>query len=113
LLGLCRSEMKSRTIKFVTEFTDTPGGRYRLHGDFSGEQFREEVLAPALRDFDEVVLDLNGAFGFPSSFIDEAFGILVEKIGLAAVNRKLRILLDDDDVALHEIEQSMREHKSA
>ena len=99
-----------KTIYFAQEFTDTPGGRYRKHGEFSGEQFREEILRPALEQNDLVVLDLNGAFGFPPSFIDEAFGILVEQLGEEFVKKKLRIELNDDPVAQRKIPETMKEH---
>jgi hypothetical protein len=102
--------MKMRTIYFAQEFTDTPGGRYRAHGEFSGEQFREEILKPALNQNDLVILNLNGAFGFPPSFIDEAFGILVEQLGEDVVKKKLRIELSDDPVAQRKIPETIKEH---
>jgi hypothetical protein len=100
-----------REIVFTKEFTDTPGGRFRKHGDWSGEQFRQDFLEPALRDNDFVVLDLNGAFGFPSSFIDEAFGVLVERVGIATIRQKLRVKLTDDPVTLRKIEKAFSEHR--
>lgn len=101
-----------KTIDFAKEFTDTPGGRYRQHGDWSGEQFREEVLEPALREHEVAILNLNGAFGFPSSFIDEAFGVLVEKVGIATIDKKLRINLTDDPVSLRKIHKAIKEHSA-
>lgn len=101
-----------KTIVFTKEFTDTPGGRYRAHGDWSGEEFRENILEPALRDHDFVVLDLNGAFGFASSFIDEAFGVLVERVGIKTVRSKLRIQLNDDPISLRKIEKAFVEHSA-
>ena len=38
-----------KMIYFTKDFTDTPGGRYKRHGDYSGEQFREDILEPALK----------------------------------------------------------------
>ena len=102
--------MKLRTINFTQEFTDTPGGRYRRHGDYSGEQFREDILLPALNQFDFVHLNLNGAFGFPPSFIDEAIGILVEKVGEDVINKKLKIILDENSIAKRKIFETIIEH---
>ena len=102
--------MKIKTIKFAKEFTDCPGGRARIHGDFSGEQFREDVLEPALARYDRVILDLNGVFSFPASFVDEAFGVLVEKRGLDAVNEHLELKLDDNPIALKSISEAMAGH---
>lgn len=58
-----------------------PGGRYVADGPYSGEFFREEVLRPQLtaaissREVLTVVLD--GAPGYGSSFLEEAFGGLI------------------------------------
>jgi hypothetical protein len=103
--------MKKKTINFVQDFTDTPGGRYRHEGPFSGEQFRDEILEPAVKNFDEVLLNLNGAIGFPSSFIDEAFGGLIENLGYDTVTAKLKVLLDDDDVTTAAIRKAYAEHR--
>jgi hypothetical protein len=102
--------MKTRTIRFAAEFTRCPGGRLRIHGDFSGQEFREDVLLPALRESERVLLDLNGAVGFPSSFLDEVFGVLVETVGMDFVKRRLVIQLDDDPLALGEIDEVMQAH---
>jgi hypothetical protein len=102
--------MKIRTIHFTQEFTDTPGGRFRRHGDFSGEQFREEILRPALDQNDQVILDLNGAFSFPPSFIDEALGVLVDQLGEEVVRQKLKIELSGNPLATRKISDSIKEH---
>jgi hypothetical protein len=102
--------MKQRTIHFTQEFTDTPGGRHRQHGDFSGQQFREDILRPALDQNDLVILDLNGAFSFPPSFIDEAFGVLVDQLGEDIVRKKLRIELNGNPLAQRKIADTLNEH---
>ena len=102
--------MNVRTIRFTQEFTDTPGGRFKQHGDFSGEQFREEILRPALEQNDQVILDLNGAFSFPPSFIDEALGVLIDQCGEELVRKKLTIKLDDNPHAQRKIVDTFNEH---
>ena len=66
------------TINIAGEFSKTPGGRYRAEGPFSGEQFREELLLPrfdeAVRQQVQLYVDLDGGYGYPSSFLEEAFG---------------------------------------
>ena len=103
--------MKTRTINFVQDFTDCPGGRKIIHGEFSGEEFREKVLKPALLENERVVLNMDGAVGFPSSFIDEAFGILAEEIGADVLRAKLVIQLTDDSLAKKEIEECIAAHE--
>jgi len=102
--------MTVKTIKFAEDFSDCPGGRYRRYGDFSGEEFRETILMPALNTHDVVVVQMDGVMGFPASFLDEAFGILAEQIGKDAIKRKLRIELTDNRVASAEIDDCIKKH---
>lgn len=67
-------------INIARDFTDKPIGRYRTDGPYSGEVFREDVLMPSLEK-DEVIVVLDGTRGYPSSFLEEAFG------GLARTGR--------------------------
>jgi hypothetical protein len=105
--------MTTRTINFVNDFTDCPGGRYRSYGPFSGEQFREEILKPALLENDRVILNMDGVLGFPASFLDEAFGILVEELGPEVVAKKLTVNLTDNRVARSEIDDCIASHQPA
>jgi hypothetical protein len=66
-------------ISVARDFTPFPGGRYRRHGKGSGQEFREDVLVPILRSGGNAVIDLDGASGYPPSFLDEAFGGLVRE----------------------------------
>jgi|1185.fasta_scaffold404053_2 hypothetical protein len=104
--------MSVKTINFVNDFTDCPGGRLVIHGEYSGELFRDKYLKPALEGSDRVVLEMDGAIGFPSSFIDEVFGILSEQVGYDTLKSKLDIKLTDDPMALKEIEECMLAHKA-
>jgi hypothetical protein len=88
--------MATKTIRIKQDFTEFPGGRYREDGDFSGEQFRDDVLIPALNTHDRVVVFLDGTAGYPSSFLEEAFGGLVRRgISRSEIDRKLEIRADD------------------
>lgn len=85
--------MTTHTIHIASEFSQTPAGRFITDGPFSGERFRDHILVPALRSYDEVVVDLNGVFGFGSSFLEEAFGGLVRKSFFSQdeLQRKMRV----------------------
>lgn len=72
--------MATKIINVATEFSREPGGRYYTDGDASGQEFRERVLIPAFRDFDQIIIELDGTRGYPSSFLDEAFGGLVRAL---------------------------------
>lgn len=68
--------MSSVVLRLV-DWCTSPAGRFRSDGPFSGEAYREDVLLPALAVFDLVTVDLDGGFGFGSSFLEEAFGGLI------------------------------------
>ena len=63
--------MTVRIIEIAEEFTDAPGGRFITDGPFSGEEFRQKFVEPLLKDFDQVILQTNGLYGLPHSFISE------------------------------------------
>lgn len=76
-------------ISIATEFSGAPVRRHREDGKFTGEEFREDWLAPNLENAtpgDPLVIDLNGAAGYSASFLDEAFGGLVRKCGYTAAD---------------------------
>lgn len=73
--------MSELEIKIARDFSRYPGGRYRADGKYSGEEFRDDVLVPLLLDAKRqnksITVELDGAAGYPSSFLEEAFGGLV------------------------------------
>jgi hypothetical protein len=73
------------SLVVAKEFTSTPGSRYKIEGDFSGELFRQSVLKPKLKQaIDEnakLFIDLDGTAGYGTSFLEEAFGGLIRENG--------------------------------
>ena len=74
------------TINIAKEFTRVPGPRYRDQGEGSGEEFREDHLKPAferaLKARDQLIVQLDGVrYGYPTSFLEEAFGGLTREFG--------------------------------
>lgn len=71
----------TQLLKILTDFSSTPGPRYRAEGTFSGEQFREEILYPKLSEAIDnntiLVINLDGVQGYGTSFLEEAFGGLI------------------------------------
>lgn len=79
-----------KMISIARDFTDTPGGRSK--GDFTGVMFREQLLMPALKEHDKVVVDLSGVVGFGSSFLEESFGGLIRAgYTLADLRQRLEV----------------------
>lgn len=89
-------EMTNVKKIIVREFSPAPSGRYRADGPASGEAFRDDLLVPALRDFDRVIIVLDGPRGYPSSFVDEAFAGLYRH-GLKPEEVKPKIALEFTD----------------
>lgn len=98
-------------LSVARDFSRTPGSRLRVEGPFSGEAFREEKLAPAVRRAIEansnLVVDLDGTAGYASSFLEEAFGGLV-RTGVANAEVLLRLLViksDEEDYFVEDVKQ--------
>jgi hypothetical protein len=92
-----------KRIDIAKDFSDTPLGRYPTDSPVSGERFREELLCPALKDNDPVTVVIDGAEGYGSSFLDEAFGGLVRKGYYSAdrLEQLLKIEYNDPDYAIY------------
>ena len=72
------------TINIAEDYTRFPGGRYPEDGKGNGTNFRKRFLVPVLQRHDRAVVVLDGAAGYPSSFLDEAFAGLVRIEGFTA-----------------------------
>lgn len=69
--------MMAEIINVARDFHPLPAGRYPVDGEGNGATFREKFLLPAIKKGTKITVDLRGAPGFPSSFLEEAFGGLV------------------------------------
>jgi len=89
-------------LKIAVAFTKTPGPRYRSEGEFSGEQFRAEILLPrilnAIKKGLKLIVDLDGTHGYGLSFLEESFGGLIRDDGirLETINSLLQIISDEE-----------------
>jgi hypothetical protein len=87
--------MEKITIR-VIDFTEAPGPRYISQGEHSGEQFYVEVLnkkmADCIKENKELDILLDGTAGYPSSFLDQAFGELVYDFSKKIVDQRVNIV---------------------
>jgi hypothetical protein len=83
-----------KRIAIATDFSDSPVGRYPQDSDFNGERFREEFLVPALEAEKLVTVNIDGAEGYGSSFLDEAFGGLVRNGHFSAFELSQRLTIE-------------------
>ena len=94
--------MGNKVINIERDFSRYPAGRYLNDGPYSGQAFREKFLVPALSEKTEkVIIELDGARGYGSSFLEEAFGGLV-RAGFSVDEALNRIELKSQDNSLIE-----------
>jgi hypothetical protein len=98
-------------INISNEYTKTPGGRHESEGPYSGEDFRRKYLKPAfekaLISDEELVVNLDGGYGYATSFLEEAFGGLARE----TKNRKvldIRIVSEEEPALIAKIKEYMR-----
>lgn len=88
-------------INICNDFSDTPGGRYKNEGSFSGEEFRETILLPEYEKIEntseQLEINFDNCFGFATSFLEEAFGGLVREHKKMNTFRKYIIISNDDE----------------
>lgn len=79
-----REGEKGMIIKIAVDYTETPGARYYSQGPYPGEEFRDKFLYPkyleCLEKNEHLVVDLDGGYGYGSSFLEEAFGGLIRRL---------------------------------
>lgn len=105
----------NKIINIAKDFSSAPAGRYRIHGNYTGEVFREDFLLPALLNDhnDTVEIILDGLDGIGASFWDEAFGEMVrsKKISLSTLIQKLKLICHDDPTLIPTINSILEEAK--
>ena len=89
------------TIDVGRQFSRFPVGRYLGDGESNGQKFREDVLTPALTRYEKVVVDLDSALGYGSSFLEEAFGGLVRAgRNKDEILRRIELVSTDDSLKM-------------
>lgn len=94
-------------INVAEQFSKRPIGRYLSDGNSSGEAFRLKFLLPALEGTSPVVVNLDGVAGYPSSFLEEAFGGLVRVHGYTFADLRRRLRLQNADPAFDTYEDEI------
>jgi hypothetical protein len=93
-------------ISIANQYTHTPGARHIIDGAYSGEEFRDTFLKPLFNDINdtsEIIVDLDGTYGYGTSFLEEAFGGLARIFGKEICLRRLRFISNDDKLLIEEI----------
>ena len=110
---------KKMIISVANDFSKTPGPRIEDEGNYSGKRFREELLFPkileAIREDCILEVNLDGTSGPGISFIEESFGglIRVEGLSLADIRKVLRIISEEEDFLIDDINTYMEDAEDA
>lgn len=107
---------KTRELHIATEFGTTPGPRHKSEGEYSGEEFRDEILTPrfkeALDNQDILLVDLDSTEGYATSFLEEAFGGLARELGVEECLSTLQFKSEEEPYLIAEVESYIRQAKS-
>tara|TARA_B100000508_G_scaffold36077_1_gene27896 strand:- start:14357 stop:14698 length:342 start_codon:yes stop_codon:yes gene_type:complete len=99
-------EIKDK-LSIAEDFSDAPGARYREDGDNSGQEFLEDHLLPkfnlAVEGGYKLLVDIDGVWGFPSSFVSGSFGKLSLEKGAELVLKHIEFKSDDSQTQLEDI----------
>lgn len=94
-------------INICKDFSDTPNARYRSEGPYSGEEFRDTLLEPkfleAKNNGEKLLINLDGGYGYPTSFLEEAFGGLARKYNPGDVLKVLDFVSEDEPSLVNDI----------
>ena len=104
----------NKRIKISEDFSKIPGARYRKDGEYSGQQFYEDILEPRYKSLNQekgekLEIDLDGTEGYATSFLDEAFGGLAREYGKEKVIKSLVFISYEEPYLIDEIKSYMNE----
>jgi hypothetical protein len=101
-----KMEIKDKII-VKTDFSDTPGARYKTDGPDSGELFLEKHLKEKFSKAKEgnykLLIDLDGVWGYPSSFVSGSFGKLSIEYGASTVLKHIEFKSFENSIRLENI----------
>lgn len=103
------------TISIAKDFSRIPGARFPQEGDYSGQEFRNKVLLPKLKEaistHKKLRVILDGTAGLGTSFLEESFGglIRIDNISYLDIKNTLILISDEDVEYIEEINQYMSE----
>jgi hypothetical protein len=103
-------------ISIASDFSDTPGPRFRHEGDFSGQAFLEDLLEPkyieAAKSGAKLTVDLDGTEGYATSFLEAAFGGLARKHPPESVLQTIDFKCEDEPLLKNEITFYIKEARN-
>jgi hypothetical protein len=101
-------------IKISEDYTKTPGVREEREGDFSGKEFLDRILLPkfqqAIAEKKILFIDFDDTAGYPTSFLEAAFGGLARHYKNAEfVLKNLEFKSNDDPFLISDVKEYINE----
>lgn len=100
------TEADTEMHSIALEFSRTPGPRKRSEGKYSGEEFLPMLTQwfdSASQHEKTLLVDLDGAAGYATSFLEHAFGGLARSVGADDLLNRLRLKSDEEPDLIDEI----------
>lgn len=95
------------TIVIARDFKDNPGARDREDGPHSGQEFLEDILLERFNKAIEgnyiLLIDLDGVWGYPSSFIGGSFGKLSIDMGSVLLLKHLQFKSEKNPLRIDKV----------
>lgn len=101
--------MTKKSFSIAGEYTAYPGPRYISDGEFSGEDFRKKILEELYLKFSTIAIELDGTYGYPSSFLEEAFGGLKRLYPKDDVLKKFEFISNENPLLIDEIRSYVKD----
>ena len=100
-------------LSIAHEYTPLPGPRFKKQGPKSGEEFRESILEPRFKEAQKrgevILVDLDGGYGYGTSFLEESFGGLARIHGVDAVLDTLIFKSEEEPYLIDDIKRYIRD----
>lgn len=102
-------------INIAKEFSETPGARFIEEGPDSGQIFRRNYLEQHFADPEasyKITIILDGAAGYATSFLEEAFGGVARRHGVQRALDRFDFVSQEDTLLIEEITEYIKEAKN-
>lgn len=100
-------------ISIAKDFTKTPGARHIEEGVYPGDEFRDNILIPkyneAIEKGEKLVVNLDGCYGYATSFLEESFGGMVRKLKKHNILDKIEIISEEEPALIEKIKLYVKE----
>lgn len=100
-------------IDIGRDFARLPFGRVPKDGPNNATKFRDTILIPAIQRSPKVIVVFDNARGLGSSFLEETFGMLVEKLGWtkSEFQNKVQLISSKDPTLIDDALMYVEKHQ--